>query len=400
MKSKNILVLGAAQSCLGIIRTIKNMGHKAIVTGDSINLPGIAQADKYLIVEDNDIESVIAFAMEVGINGIVPTPVDRPLIKMAIVAERLGLPFLSVEAAKNFRHKYEMKKCMQEANIKCAKGFLTSQSDFSAELLNGFEFPLIIKPIDGYASRGVIKIDNMDELNNFIPEAASFSSNAQFVIEEFIDGREFNAEGVCFDGVVEVYAIVEKVRDPFPRTIEMGHIVPPDITPAEEKIIVDTISDAVVAIGMRNGAFNAEIKLNRGEGIVIEVNGRLAGDFIISHLLKPTIGQDMEEAVVNIALGISPAKARRNYIRHGMICFFNLPEGKKISKITDFSHLHDDPDVIWAYLFFNEGDTIPEVLHMGHRSGFVIVTAGNKELLFKKVEHVKSLIIQAVEFEN
>lgn len=392
-------MLGAAQSCLGIIRTIKKMGHKAIVTGDRIDLPGIAQADKYLIVEDNDIENVIAFAQEIGIDGIVPTPVDRPLIKMATVAERLGLPFLSVEAAKNFRHKFLMKECLQKANIKCARGFLTSPLDFSPDQLHSYDFPVIIKPIDGYASRGVVKIDSLDELKSFIPEAASFSSTSQFVVEEFIDGREFNAEGVCYHGNVEVYAIVEKVRDPFPRTIEMGHIVPPDISAQEEKIIVDTISRAVVAVGMQDGAFNAEIKLNDGVGVVIEVNGRLAGDFIVSHLLQPTIGQDMEEAVVNIALGIPPEKARRNYIKHGMISFFNLPEGKKIKKINDFSYLHNDPEVIWAYLFFSEGDVIPEVIHMGHRSGFVIVTSPSYQSLMEKVQVVKDIVINAVLFE-
>jgi len=397
MISKNILVLGAAQSSLGIINTIRRIGHKAIVVGNNLKLPGIAAADHFLITEDNDVTGVVTFAEQIGIDGIVPIPVDRPLIWMAEVAEKLGLIFLSVEAAKNFRHKYRMKEYLQKANIKCAKGLLTSQADFSKLQLLGFDFPLIIKPIDGYASRGVVRVDNMDELNNFIPEVASFSSSSQFVIEEFINGREFNAEGVCYNGTVEVYAIVEKVSDPFPRTIEMGHIVPPDITMDEEKIIVDTVTRSVLALGMQNGAFNAEIKINNGEGIIIEVNGRLAGDFIISHLLKSTTGQDMEEAVVNIALGAPPEKAKRNYIKCGIISFFNLPAHKKITKVHDFSWLYKDPNLIWAHLFFKEGDIIPEVLHMGHRSGFVIVTSDNRQTLLNNVGDIKGKILELIE---
>lgn len=400
MEKKKILIIGAAQSCLGIIGTIKRLGHIAVVVGSSIDLPGYSLADYYLIAEDNDVDGVVKYCREIGVDGIVPTPVDRPLVWMAMVAKELGLIFISPDTAVAFRHKYKMKEHFQHANVPCAKGILTTKERIVADIEKLLNFPLILKPIDGYASRGVVKADTLNDLKNFVEETSSFSSDASIVVEEFIDGREFNAEGVCYQGSVEIYAIVEKVRDPFPRTVEMGHIVPPDITPAEEELIVKTITSAVLAMGMDNGAFNAEIKLHQGKGYVIEVNGRLAGDFIVSHLLKPTTGQDMEEAVVNISLGIKPEKAQREYIKHGMICFFNLPEGKKIKEINDFNYLQDDPDIIWAYLFFKKGDVIPKVLHMGHRSGFVIVTSNNREDLFKRVTFVRNELITLIELQQ
>ena len=395
---KKILVLGAAQSCVGIIKKVKQLGYKSVVVGNSSDLPGKQYADYYLIAEDNDVESVVSYCKKIGVDGIVPVPVDRPLVWMSIVAEKLGLIFISPEVAHNFRHKYKMKQCLQRVGIKCAKGILTSREIFSTNLISEILFPMIIKPIDGYASRGVIRVNTLKELESSIPEVISFSSDSLFIIEEFIAGREFNAEGVCYNGDVEIYAIVEKIRDPFPRTIEMGHIVPPDITETEEKIIVDTISKAVVSLGMENGAFNAEIMIRNGEGYVIEVNGRLAGDFIVSHLLRPTTGQDMEEAVINISLGIPPEKAKRNYKKHGMISFFNLPEGKIISKIKDFSHLEKNKNIVWTYLFFKEGDKLPEVLHMGHRSGFVIVLADSRKDMLELSENTKKTIIDSVEF--
>ena len=105
------------------------------------------------------------------------------------------------------------------------------------------------------------------------------------------------------------------------------------------------------------------------------------------------------EAVVNIALGIPPEKAKRIYIKHGMISFFNLPVGRKIKKINDFNYLHTNPNVIWAYLFFKEGDVIPDVLHMGHRSGFVIVTGDNRDNIFDLSDFIKKKIIECIELE-
>jgi biotin carboxylase len=398
MSMKKVLIIGASQSCLGLIKTIKRMGHQALVVGSSNDLPGIQYADHFLRAEDYDVESVVSFAQKIGVDAIVPTPVDRTLKWTAVVAEKLGLVFIPLDVAENFRHKYRMKNCLQEANINCANGILTTVNGFSQTLIKNYSYPLIVKPIDGYASRGVTRVSDFDELKESISEASSFSSNGTLLIEEFIDGREFNAEGVCYNGEVEVYAIVEKIRDPFPRTIEMGHIIPPNISDIEENIIVNTISKAVLALGMSNGAFNAEIKLHNGQGYVIEVNGRLAGDFIISHLIKPTTGIDMEEAVVNIALGLPPVKATRNYINYGMIRFFNLPPNKKVITINDFDHLHNNNQIIWAFLFFKEGDIIPEVLHMGHRSGFVIVTAPSQNEMFKLADKAILEIVSSITY--
>lgn len=395
---KKILVIGAADSCLGIIKTIKRLGHKTIVVGANEEMPAKAIADYYLVAKDEDVNGVVSYCQQIGVDAIVPTPVDRTLHWMAKVAEKLGLVFLSVKAVENFRNKYQMKICMKDAGINCAKGILASKGNFNSLPLQHYSFPLIVKPIDAYASRGVVKVNNITELELYMNEASSFSSNGQIVIEEFIDGREFNAEGVCYNGVVEIYAIVEKIRGPFPRTIEMGHIIPPDITKNEENIIVETISKAVLALGMENGAFNAEIKLHNKQGYVIEVNGRLAGDFIISHLLKPTTGQDMEEALVKISLGLQPDKARRNYIEHGIISFFNLPAGGKIKEIKDFNQLHKNPNIIRVHLFYKKDDIIPEVLHMGHRSGFVIVTAINRKELFQFADKIKDEVIHSITF--
>jgi biotin carboxylase len=395
---KKILVIGAADSCLGIIKTIKRLGYKTIVVGSSENMPAEKYSDYYLVAEDGDINAVVSYCLQIGVDAIVPTPVDRTLLWMAKVAEKLNLIFLSVQSVENFRNKYQMKTCLKHANINCAKGLLVSKENFSSLSLKKYTFPLIIKPIDAYASRGVLRVNNVSELQMYINEASSFSSNGQIVIEEFIDGREFNAEGVCFNGNVEIYAIVEKIRDPFPRTIEMGHIVPPDITEKEEEIILETITKGVLALGMKNGAFNAEIKLYNNQGYVIEINGRLAGDFIISHLLKPTTGQDMEEALVNISLGLQPEKAKRKYIRHGIISFFNLPVGRKIKEIKDFSELQKNPSIIWAHVFFKKDDVIPEVLHMGHRSGFVIVTANNRNELIQFSNNIKEEVIRSISF--
>jgi biotin carboxylase len=395
---KKIIVLGANESSYGIIKTIAKMGFFPVVFSYNKNQSKPPFAEFFYYVQENNVEEVVRISKELKVDGIVPIPVDRPLKWMSLVAEELGLIFIPARLIKNFRDKYAMKSCLLENMIPTAKGMLTSKDSIENETFQNLQFPLIVKPPDQYASRGVSKVNNEDELIKFAKEAIAFSDNGKIIIEEFIEGREFNAEGVCYDGDVEIYAIVEKISGRFPRTIEMGHIIPPLISKNEEKIIIDIVTRAVKALGLKNGAFNTEVKINGNKAYIIEVNGRLAGDFIISHLIKPTTGQDMEKNVVNISLGVKPEKGLRNYINHGLIKFFNLPPNKRIKRINNLNTLKNIQGVIKIHLFYKEGDLVPIVEHMGHRSGFIIVLENSRERLFKLADDVIKQIFSKIEY--
>jgi len=397
VSAKSILVIGAAESCLGMIKAIQRKGHEALVVGTSSDQPGFGLANASLLCNDGDIEKVVEFAIHHQAAGIVPTPVDRTLAWQAEVAKRLNLIFIPPERIPNFRHKYTQKQALKRAGIPCAEGYLWQGSkawEYEAEKLG---YPLVCKPIDGYASRGVCKCDNKADLEKFITEARAFSSDGSVILEEFMEGKEFNAEGVCFQGRPYVYALVEKISDPFPYTVEMGHIIPPAISEEDKAQLGNLASKAARALGLENGAFNIELKLEKGEARIVEVNGRLAGDFIISHLLKPSTGLDMEEAVVDIALGREPVFEHNKPDNCGIVRFFNLPAGKRIIKVPDLEATIRQRNLIWAKSFYAVGDLVPAVTHMGQRSGFVILMAPNREAMFRATDDAIREIVAGFE---
>jgi biotin carboxylase len=394
----NVLVVGAAESCLGMIHTVKDMGHKAIIIASDATQPGYKFADHAILCKDNDLDNAIKEISSYKIDAIVPTPVDRPLVWQAQIAEKLRLPFISVETALNFRFKHRMKRLLYDHGVPTARWKRFESGMFTIDDLTSFSYPLIVKPVDGYASRGVVLVNKDEELLRQVSEAIDYSSDGSFLVEEFVDGMEYNAEGICFDGNVEIYAIVEKIRDPFPRTIEMGHVIPPNISVEDEQLILSTVVDAVHAMGMKVGAFNAEIKVLNGRAKIIEVNGRLAGDFIVSHLIEPTTGQDMQKELVKACLGQTPEKAKRAYQRHGIIRFYNLPVGRRIISL-DFASIRAkfSDDLVWVKSFFEDNTKIPEVLHMGHRSGFFIILADNRRELDDRVEYILDAITSCIQ---
>jgi biotin carboxylase len=380
-----------------MIKAIQRKGYRALVVGTSVEQPGFEIADASLVCEDGDVDEVVKFGLEHMAAGIVPTPVDRTLAWQAEVAKRLSLIFIPAEKIPNFRHKYTQKLALVKAGIPCANGVLLQKGQAWKDEADSIGYPLVCKPIDGYASRGVYKCDNQTELERFVREASGFSSDGSVILEEYLEGREFNAEGVCYQGKPYVCAIVEKISDPFPYTVEMGHIIPAAITPEEKSELTDLADQAAIALDLENGAFNIELKLVDGKARIVEVNGRLAGDFIISHLLKPCTGIDMEEAVVDIALGRKPKLGLPGLQKHGMIRFFNLPAGKRIIEVPDLSRTMQKQGLIWAKSFYGKEDVIPEVTHMGQRSGFVIVVAVSRDKMFEITAEALAEIVSGFE---
>lgn len=393
---KSVLIIGGGESSLGMARTIKSMGYKLAVVSTPGNDFIKYIADSYLETSENDISSVIDFSLKNKVVGVVPIPVDKVLWWQSMVANKLGLPFIHPDKVANFRNKFTMKTRLQEVGILCAKGILIKPEDDFEKQIHELNFPLIVKPTDGYASRGVTRVEDVENLKIFIKEAFNFSMDGNIVVEEFIEGREFNAEGVCSKGKVVFHAIIEKVSGNFPRTLEMGHLIPANISKDEEIEIINTVESAVLALGLSNGAFNTEIKLYKGKGYIIEVNGRLAGDFIVSHLLKPTTGRNMEEDVVNISVGKSIVSEPVKYLKNGFISFFNLPEEKKIVEIKSLDFLSNDENIIWWKIFFKAGELTPKIMHMGNRAGFVIVKGKTKQEVLERAKNVICQLEKAI----
>ena len=73
------------------------------------------------------------------------------------------------------------------ANLKAA-GFVDREAALAVGL-NGFAFPLIVKPVDSSGSKGVTVIRNPADYPAAVDFAFSFSRGKRIVVEEFIEKR-------------------------------------------------------------------------------------------------------------------------------------------------------------------------------------------------------------------
>lgn len=296
-----ILILGAGQMQVPIIKKIKNRGDYCIVVDFDKDASGIKYADLALTISTNDKEAVLAVAKKCAINGILTTS-DYPVNVVAYVARELSLPAMSVKVAEICTNKYLQRKIFSENQINCPfYKLVTELSD-----LTGLEdFPYIIKPVDSSASRGVKKVNNPDELVDYFPTAAAFSKNGKVIVEKFLEGREYSVETLSQNGQTSIIAITGKITrgEEYGFFVEDAHIIPADLSDEEINLIKKEVLKAISVIGIDNCPTHTEIKLNEQGACIIEIACRLGGDNITSDLVPLATGVDMLENLIRLSVG-------------------------------------------------------------------------------------------------
>src|SRR5581483_4851638 len=111
--------------------------------------------------------------------------------------------------------------------------------------------------------------------------AVTKSSTGTCILEEYIEGQEYSVETITWSkGNHLILGITQKKTTPPPFFVELGHIFPAVLPEDEAASIVHVLQGALDVLGIESGASHTEVKLTPHGPMVIEVGGRLAGDFI------------------------------------------------------------------------------------------------------------------------
>lgn len=384
---RNILIFGGGNNQLTLIKAARDCGYHTVVIDPMEDAPAKTIADVFEVVGVKDFEKTIEIAKKYNIEGIVTSQMENPLLLMSEVAETMGYIFPKPQHILQARNKYLMKQCFLKAGVPCAKGILVSKNtQITKDILNGFEFPLIIKPVDSYSSRGVYKVENTDQINQYINNTRCFSSTGDILIEEFMDGPEVSVESITCKGITTIFQITDKIITGYPCTVEMGHIQPSGLNESVQNEIKILVKDAINALELDNCASHAEVKITTAGVKMVEIGARLGGDYISSYLTSLSTGISLEAAAVRVAMGDIPETVPI-YNNGSVIKYLELSSGKKVKAIKEWKEVLDLTGVVHALVFIKENEIIPDITDSSKRSGFVICNGTTREEAVANVEY-------------
>ena len=189
------------------VKSLKNVGFRVLGIGDAPwdELPPSLREDltEYYCVYGNmeDIERVAEavryFEQKYGHIDYLESNNEYWLEHDAILRERFNITTgLYPKDMEHIKLKSKMKECFLSAGAKVAKYHLVDNFENCKKFIEEVNYPVFVKPDNGVGADLSFRINNDDELKDFIEK---YASTTQFIMEQFIKGSLISFDGICDD---------------------------------------------------------------------------------------------------------------------------------------------------------------------------------------------------------
>lgn len=295
------LVLAGSPSQAVLLNYLKRRGIYTILADNNPKAVARPFADEFVKVDLLNVEAVTQVAQELQVDFLITVCADQVLITVAKVSEALGLPcYIDVKTACDVSDKGLMKNIFHANGIPSSKHVFMEQLDLNR--LMDMQYPLVIKPVDGYSSKGVRKASNEAELREFFADAARISRSGMVIVEEYVEGAEITVDFQIIDGKAHFISAsnTEKV-DYKDRFLAFRTFYPAMIRPEtldRIRVIGQQIADA---FGLKNCPMLVQLLTDDKRESVLEFCARTGGGAKYL-LIKTCTGFDPIEAVVHLTL--------------------------------------------------------------------------------------------------
>jgi len=229
----------------------------------------------------------------------------------AVLARALDLPFLDEATARRCRDKHDMRTAFARSEVPSAASHVATSPAEAAGFAQAIGYPVVFKPRTLASSMGVVRVDEPGQVAAAFAVAAGaahprFAREANILVEEYLDGPEVSVESVVVDGHVRSVAVTHKQVGLAPYFEELGHVVSPVASGADQDAIYDVVARAHAALGVNMGATHAELRLTPQGPRMIELGARLGGD-LIPYVVHLATGVDLARAALDVAARVAPA---------------------------------------------------------------------------------------------
>ncbi len=394
---KKIMIIGAGIGQVNIIKQAKVRGLWVIVVSGEGNYPGLALADEVLYVDIYDRDTIVDYARKHKINAVTSDQNDLMMPTVAYVAEKLGLPGNTFDQAIAYSNKNIFRDNCEKLDIPIPR-YTAVENLSTLKAFKHIRLPWIIKPEDSQSSIGITKVDSEDKLFDALQLALDKSKNRRAIVEEFFLGHEVVCEGFIYKGEYHLLAFADRryfnIHNMF---IPSQTVFPSTVKQSILDRIVEYEKRMAAHINPNFGIVHSEylINLETEEIRVVESALRGGGVFISSHLIPLAIGIDINQLLLDCALGEEKnveLVLKNKKERAAAYCSFYLPEGE-IVDVQGIEKLKTLPFVKMVELNGLEvGSLTTKIAHKGMRKGPILIDADNRFELEKNINEVRSIL--------
>lgn len=396
---KKLLILGGTTLSINIVEVAKSMGIYTIVMDMSPDSPTKKVADKAYDISTANVDDVVSVARKECVDGIFTSYEDFNTGIAAAACEKLGLPFYAtLHQIDLTRNKLQFKALCRENGINAVDEFHLDGS-FSPEDLALMEYPVIIKPADSYAARGISICYNQDELLNAYPHAVSFSRTKQVIVERYMNGDYVSVTFSIQNGQVSLSAMNDKaVNEEQQHIVRLpaAYVFPSKYIDICYEQLLPGLQSMAKQIGLHSGTFSVEAVVVNNKFYVFEMSFRIGGvndwKFVLMENNINHMEMYIRYALTGKFEGADLPHRENPRFRHSYCLLNVLLRPGRISKIEGAEQVSQMPFVFRYAQNYQEGDNVTWPGTLRQIFSKVFVKADSKKELLSNIQSVMNTL--------
>ncbi|EKD91567.1 MAG: hypothetical protein ACD_29C00485G0002 [uncultured bacterium] len=404
---RNVIIIEPSSAGLELLPAAKSMNLGVFVFTSNTDERIVPSQyhhyiDRMIKVDTYDVSEMHAIFQKINqihpLSAIIPGSEYHVPIA-AYLAKLVNLPGVVLQYVNHLRIKSDMRKCLKQHGIRQPRYVvITDEIEInSASQLIGF--PCVLKPVASAGSMHVSRVNTIQELSKAYQQLRSdpWSELGKGIgnialIEEYINGEEFSVEGFIGNSNVHIISITKKFLTPEPFFIEMGHIVPANISMEAQTLIKDYVQEVIKSLCINLGVFHVELRIDtQGLPILMEIAGRLPG-CRISDLIQLATENNLYRMMIQSHLGLPIRITTGNIKQYAGMRYFTLKEKNGFTHVNGINELQAIPGFYDFNLLKKPGEYVPPLTTFLGRVAMCIFTAPTYEELKSRLDKAVSVI--------
>ena len=382
---KKLLLLGGSHYLLPVIEEAHRLGIHVITCDYLPDNAAHRYSDEYHNVSIIDKDAVLALARELQIDGISSFACDPGVVTAAYVAEKLGLPFAgSYESVSILQDKGRFRAFLSDNGFNAPWSGSYKSVDEALADSGRFTYPAIVKPVDSAGSKGVRRIDSLDELKSAAEHALRFSHGGRFIVEQFLEkqGASSDSDSFSIDGKLvftsfDDQLFDERAENPYTPA---AYCWPSSMPQWAQDELKGELQRLIDLLGLKTALYNIESRLSTdGKTYIMEMSPRGGGNRL-SEVLHMATGVNLIRGIVMASVGLEPD------------CVCDMPYDGLWAEIIlhsdengRFRELWIDPDcenfIVERDLWVSPGDEVERFSGANKAVGTLVVRFPDRETL-------------------
>ena len=391
---KKIMIIGAGAGQVPIIQQSQSRGLYTIVVSPKGNYPGIEIADLHINEDIYNKDKLVDIAKIYEVDYVISDQSDFAVPTIAYISEKLGLLGNTIHTAEIYSNKNVQREFCRLNNLKAPKSIKLTDENLINDI--DLKFPLVVKPADSQGSRGILKVDTLEDTIDAFRDALNYSKEKEVIIEEYFQGDEIVCEGFVIDGCYYNIGFGDRtyfnIKNKF---IPNKTIFPSLVNDTIKKSIIENERLFALNANAKFGIVHSEYLVNsNGEICMVETALRGGGVYISSHIIPSVYNIDLTKLLLDYIIeGKKCVESQLINIKEegccAYVCFY-LNIGGVIKEVKGIEAIKNNTKIIQSDIdAYVSGYEYKGLEHKGNRLGPILIYVDSHKTLTEQLKWLK-----------